>query len=97
MQKGRQKNDVMLLSERYVALLLIRLLDSTDPTKLSDLLDIVTSYRTLESLTNRMADEGMITKKLERPSYVTTFLELTPKGREVAERLKEAVEIFQGP
>jgi DNA-binding MarR family transcriptional regulator len=96
MQKGRQKNEVMLLCERYVALLLIRILDSPEATKLHDLSDIVSSFRTLDALTDRMAKEGMITKTLERRNYVTTFLELTPKGRAVAEKLKEAVEVFQG-
>jgi len=95
MQKGRQKNEVMLLCERYVTLLLIRMLDSSEPTKLNDLSDVVTSFRTLYALTDRMADEGIITKKLERRNYVTTFLELTPKGKAVAEKLKEAAEIFQ--
>jgi len=42
-----------------------------------------------------MAREGLITKKLERLNYVITFLELTPKGRAVAEKLKEAADIFQ--
>jgi len=42
-----------------------------------------------------MAAEGIITKKLERRNYVTTFLELTPKGRAIAEKLKEAADIFQ--
>jgi len=97
MQKGRQKNEVMLLCERYVALLLIRMLDSSDPMKLNDLTDIVTSFRTLDTLTDRMAKEGLITKKLERRNYVTTFLELTTKGRTVAVKLKEAVDLFQSP
>jgi len=96
MQKGRQKNKVMLLSERYVSLLLIRLFESS-VVKLNDLLDIVTSFRTLEALTDRMVDEGMITKILESKSYKTTVLELTPKGRSVAEKLKEAQNIFQSP
>jgi DNA-binding HxlR family transcriptional regulator len=84
----------MLLSERYVSLLLIEMLDSPEPMKLNDLLDIVTSFRTLDSTTDRMATEGIITKKLERRNYVTTFLELTPKGRAIAEKLKEASNIF---
>jgi DNA-binding HxlR family transcriptional regulator len=95
MQKGRQKNEVALLSERYVILLLIRMLDSQDSIKLNDLSDTVTSFRTLDALTDRMAAEGVITKKLERRNYVTMFLELTPKGRSVAEKLKEAMDIFQ--
>jgi DNA-binding HxlR family transcriptional regulator len=95
MQKGRQKNEVMLLSERYVALLLIRMLDSPEPVKLNDFSDIVTSFRTLDALTDRMDQEGIITKRLERRNYVTTFLELTSKGRAVAEKLKEAVDILQ--
>ena len=95
MQKGGQRNEIMLLCERYVALLLIRMLDSPDPIKLYSLSDIITSFRTLDSLTDRMAREGLITKKLERLNYVITFLELTPKGRAVAEKLKEAADIFQ--
>ncbi|MCL1811331.1 MAG: hypothetical protein FWG41_03825 [Methanomassiliicoccaceae archaeon] len=69
--------------------------DSSDPMKLNDLSDVVSSFRTLDALTDRMAGEGLITKKLERLNYVTTILELTPKGRAVAEKLKEAVDIFQ--
>jgi len=95
MQKGRQKNEIMLLCERYVALLLIRILDSSNPVKLNDLSDIVTSFRTLDALTERMAAEGIISKKLERRNYVTTLLELTPKGKAIAEKLKEAADIFQ--
>ena len=94
MQRGKQKNEVVLLSERYVALLLIRILNSQEPMKLNDLSDIVTSFRTLDNLTCRMAAEGLVTKKLERRNYVTTLLELTPKGRAVAERLKDAMDIF---
>jgi DNA-binding HxlR family transcriptional regulator len=97
MQKGQQKKEVMLLCERYVALLLVRMLDSSEPIKLNDLSDTVTSYRTLDALTNRMVEEGVITKKLERRNYITTFLELTPKGRSIAEKLKEAMEILQSP
>ena len=85
----------MLLSERYVALLLIRMLDSSNPMKLNDLSSTVTSFRTLDAITDRMATEELITKKLERQSYVSTFLELTPKGRAIAEKFKEAMDIFQ--
>ena len=97
MQKGRQKSEVMLLSERYVALLLIRMLDSFEPVKLNSLSDTVTSFRTLDNLTDRMCKEGLITKRIERRNYVITFLELTPKGKAIAEKLKEAVDIFQCP
>ena len=95
MQKGKQKNEIVLLSERYVALLLIRMSDSLDPIKLSSLSDIVTSFRTLNALTDRMVKEGVITKELERLNYATTLLELTPKGRAVAKKLKEAMDVFQ--
>jgi len=95
MQKGRQKNEIMLLSERYVALVLIRILDSPESVKLNDMSDLVTSFRTLDSLTDRMEGEGLITKTPERRGYMTTFLELTPKGKIVAEKLKEASDAFR--
>ena len=97
MQKGRQKNKIMLLSERYVTLLLIRLLETPDVIKFNDLSDTVTSFRTLTTLTDRMIEEGVITKKLVSGSYLTTLLELTPKGRMVAEKLKEARDALQSP
>jgi hypothetical protein len=71
------------------------MLDSPDHIKLNELSDVVTSFRTLDALTDRMAAEGVITKTLERRNYVTTFLELPPKGRAVAEKLKEAMDLFQ--
>lgn len=95
MQRGRQRNEILLLSERYVVLLLIEILNAGGPVKLNGLSNIVTSFRTLDALTDRMAEEGIITKKLEQCNYVTTFLELTSKGRLVAEKLNEAVNIFQ--
>ncbi|MCL2712993.1 MAG: hypothetical protein FWD37_06990 [Methanomassiliicoccaceae archaeon] len=85
----------MLLCERHVTALLIRILDSSGPVKLNDLSKIVTSYRTLKALTDRMVKEGVITKELEHLNYATMFLELTPKGKDIAMKLKEAVNIFQ--
>ena len=95
MQKGRQKNEVTLLSERYVALLLVKILDSPELVKLNDLSEVVTSFRTLDALTDRMALEGLITKRWEKRNYVTTFLELTSKGKAVAEKLKDAMHTAQ--
>ena len=76
-------------------MILVRMLDAGRRVKISEFLDLVTAYQILNPLTERMMREGLITKTLERETYVATFLELTPKGRAVAEKLKEAVDIFQ--
>ena len=85
----------MLLDERYVVQILLDLLQSNEKIKISYFRDFIKDFRKLDALTERMSREGLIRKFLDRETYVATFLELTPKGRAVAEKLKEAVDIFQ--
>jgi len=85
----------MLLDEKYVIQIMLDLLNVDKKIKISDFLEFVKDFRTLNALTERMSREGLIKKFLDRETYVATFLELTPKGRAVAEKLKEAVDIFE--
>ena len=89
------QNTLMLLDERYVVQIMIDLLAADKKVKISEFLYLMKSFPGLNSLTDRMAQEGLIRKFLDRETFVATFLELTPKGRAVAEKLKEAVDIFQ--
>jgi DNA-binding MarR family transcriptional regulator len=94
MEKDSERTPIMTLSERHVVNVLIGILDAGRRVKLSELYEFA-KYKTINPLTERMAREGLITKTLDRETYVATFLELTPKGRAVAEKLKEAVDIFE--
>lgn len=89
-----EKKPTMLISEKHVVSILIAMRDAKQRVKLSDLYSIAL-HKTLDPLTDRMVREGLLTKYTDREIYLITFLELTPKGRLVAEKLKEAVDIFQ--
>ena len=85
------KKQVMILSERYVVQILLDLLDADDKVKISDFLTLISGFQVLDALTDRMVSEGLVLKFPGRDVRLATFLELTPKGREVASKLKDAM------
>jgi len=94
MREGKTKVPVLILGERHTTILLVAMLEANRRVKLSELYQYL-KFKSLNPLTDRMAQEGLITKKIDRETYVITFLELTPKGRAIAEKLKEAFDILQ--
>lgn len=85
-----------VLSDRWVNPVLIRLYEIGGPVKLSDLMDIVSAYSTLENLMKSLEKEGFIKLTRVTKPYKTNFAELTDLGHRVAKKLAAANDIALG-
>ncbi|TQS80918.1 hypothetical protein A3206_04275 [Candidatus Methanomassiliicoccus intestinalis] len=85
--KSQHRN---ILSMRYSTDVLVTVLESKERCKFSDLNEFVTNYSTLNSLLSAFEKEGLVViEEVMRPHY-TRYIDLTDKGREIAEHLKQA-------
>lgn len=75
---------------------MIRLYEIGGPVKLSDLMDIVSAYSTLENLMKSLEKEGFIKLTRVTKPYKTNFAELTDLGHRVAKKLAAANDIALG-
>ncbi len=89
--RSRQRD---ILSMRYSTDVLVTVLESEKRCKFSDLNKFVTNHSTLNSLLAAFEKEGLILiEEVMRPHY-TRYIDLTDKGREIAEHLKLAKELL---
>ena len=84
------------LDRSYAKSILILLLSNNGKAIKSDFSVIASSWKTLSDVISALEEEGFLTiseQVLGRKTYV---IEITDKGREVAEKLKEAQEVAEG-
>ena len=84
------------LDRSYAKSILILLLSNNGKAIKSDFSVIASSQKTLSDVISALEEEGFLTiseQVLGRKTYV---IEITDKGREVAEKLKEAQEVAEG-
>lgn len=75
---------------------MIRLYEAGGQVKLSDLMDIVSAYSTLEKLMISLENEGLVKLTRVMKPYKTNFAELTDLGCRVAKKLAAANDIVSG-
>jgi len=86
------KDKMNILGEKYSVIIITELYERGGSLKISDFLDLITNYRTIEILSKKLQEEGLIeiTELPER--YPVTMLSLTEKGKEIAPVLAKAIE-----
>ena len=84
------------LSSRHATVVLLYLLEKGQIKK-TDLLDVISSSDSLSKSLRDMEAENLIKISVKIIGRKVIFIELTPKGRQVAEQLKKAQEIAEKP
>ena len=79
-----------ILDERYAVSLLVEL-SNNGPMKISDFLEFISNYRTLDTLTDKLEKSGLIQKIGGVDRYGTTMLSITEKGQNVSKQLSKAL------
>ena len=90
------RDNMEALDRSYAKSILILLLSNNGKAIKSDFSVIASSWKTLSDVISALEEEGFLTiseQVLGRKTYV---IEITDKGREVAEKLKEAQEVAEG-
>ena len=89
-----QQRDV--LSLRYSSDILVSILESKERCKFSNLNELVTNHATLNMLLHEFEKNGLIIiEEVSRPHF-TRYVDLTMKGKEVAEYLRKAKDLLKG-
>ena len=86
------KESMNVLGERYAVPIIIEL-DNNGVMKISDFLNLITNYRTLENLCSDLEKNNIITITKEIKHHGSYLLELTDRGRTIAKHLKLANEL----
>ena len=90
------RDNMEALDRSYAKSILILLLSNNGKAIKSDFSVIASSWKTLSDVISALEEEGFLTiseQVLGRKTYV---IEITDKGREVAEKLKEAQDVSEG-
>lgn len=82
------------LAHRYAVPVILKI--SRGKIKVSDLSDIVKSFRTLENLLKSLSEANLIIISVVDRPYRTTFVEATDLGYRVAVELQRAEDILAG-
>ena len=85
-----------IIDSRHVNRILLYLLEKGHIKK-TDLLEIISSSDSLSNSLRKMEEEGLISVVTKIIGRKVIFIDLTDKGRRVAEQLKIAQEIAENP
>ena len=85
-----------IIDSRHVNRILLYLLEKGHIKK-TDLLEIISSSDSLSNSLRKMEEEGLISVVTKIIGRKVIFIDLTDKGRRVAEQLKKAEEIANSP
>ena len=88
-------DDIPILAKKHISSVLIFLLNH-NTVKKTDIVSVVHSNTSVDKIVNELKNEGFISVKKEFAGRNTYYISLTDKGRQVAEKLKEAEEVSEG-
>ena len=83
-----------ILAKKYVSTLLIFLLEKGTVHK-TDLLAVIHSNTTIDKLVNELKNENFLSVRKEFAGRNTYYISLTDKGKEAAQKLKEAQDVAE--
>lgn len=79
-----------VLAEPYVVDVIL-FLSEKGQVMATELLEVISSYRTSKGLLDRLSSTGLVNIEVVNRPRVTFKIKLTPKGKKVAEKLREAI------
>lgn len=89
--RALQEEHVSILRKPYAACLLLFIYENKEVIA-SQMKRVCKNYNTVISLAKHMKDKGLVEIVARRSPRVTHIYYLTPKGREVAQKLREIEE-----
>ena len=93
---GRVTYKAQVLEDRHAVSILLTLLDAREPYIKGVLTSVLsTGSRTVPDRIKDLEDAGLITEEQEQQRPFRKFIDLTPKGRQVAEHLAAIEGILQ--
>lgn len=89
------KEEISILSDRYVHLILTKLLKNRE-MRISDFNTLIKNLDTLKKIIVKLEKDRLINTRRETKPYRVTYLVLTDRGQEVAKALQLAEQIRSG-